>query len=142
MEAIIVPCTQEKIWDANPDAGLVPAKDAYTKREFVGWRAYAERSGCPWFILSTRYGLITPDHQIERYDVPISTAVKNQSLLKKLKEQGNDLDIGQFDRVVLLDWAKFEPLVRAAVDGRSVECLRRPLFYKEASESEDFRVTF
>lgn len=71
MEAIIVPCTQEKIWDSQPDLGAVPAKDAYTKAAFRAWRSYAEQSGCPWFILSTKYGLLRPDVQIEKYNVPI-----------------------------------------------------------------------
>jgi hypothetical protein len=34
MEAIIVPCTQEKIWDTQPDAGAVAARDSYP-----GWFA-------------------------------------------------------------------------------------------------------
>jgi hypothetical protein len=44
MDAIIVPCTQEKIWDDRPDAGPTEAKDAYTKPAFLTWRRYAEAS--------------------------------------------------------------------------------------------------
>jgi hypothetical protein len=74
MDAIIVPCTQEKIWDTCPSAGVVAAKEAYTKPAFLAWRAYAEQAGCPWFILSTKYGLIRPDQPIENYNVPVSRA--------------------------------------------------------------------
>jgi hypothetical protein len=42
MDAIVVPCTQEKIWDAQPSLGAVAAKDAYIKPVFRAWRSYAE----------------------------------------------------------------------------------------------------
>jgi hypothetical protein len=113
MDAIIVPCTDEKVWDVQPAAGAVAAKDAYTKSAFVTWRNYAEQSGCPWFILSTRYGLIPPDTKIERHNVPVSRAVNDPKFLEVLRNQGRDLNIGSFDHVVLMDWRRFEPLVRA-----------------------------
>ena len=51
MDAIIVPCTEEKVWDTHPNTGAVAAKDAYTKPAFSAWRQHAEQSGLPWFIL-------------------------------------------------------------------------------------------
>lgn len=42
MNAVIVPCTQEKVWDTNPSAGQMAAKDAYTKPAFLAWRRHAE----------------------------------------------------------------------------------------------------
>lgn len=125
MNAIIVPCTQEKVWDTNPSAGPVAAKDAYTKASFLEWRRYAERSGSPWFILSTKYGLVRPELPVEKYNVPISRAVADMDLLARLKEQGADLGLDQFERVVLLDWERFEPLVRSALpDQKQYELLR------------------
>ena len=129
MEAIIVPCTQEKIWDSSPGGGPVQAKDAYTKPAFLAWRAYAEQSGSPWFILSTRYGLIQPEQPIERYNVPVSAALRNPQLLALLRRQGEELDLARFDKLVLLDWEKFEPLVRAAAGDLEVNCVLRKLQY-------------
>src|SRR5574341_1231125 len=129
MDAIVVPCTQEKIWDDKPDAGAVEAKDAYTKPAFLTWRRYAEAAGSPWFILSTKYGLIRPDTRIERYNVPVSRAAADENFLRRLGEQGRELGLHAFDRIVLLDWEKFEPLVRAAVPNPNVKCVLRKLNY-------------
>jgi hypothetical protein len=129
MDVIVVPCTQEKIWDGNPEAGPVEAKDAYTKPAFFAWRRYAEASGSPWFILSTKYGLIRPTTTIERYNVPVSRAATDPQFLRLLQEQGRELGLAAFDRIVLLDWEKFQPLVRASVPDSQVPCVLRKLQY-------------
>jgi hypothetical protein len=129
MDAIIIPCTQEKIWDDRPDAGPTEAKDAYTKPAFLAWRRYAEASGSPWFILSTKYGLIRPNARIEAYNVPVSRAAADQNFLRSLRYQGQELGLDAFDRIVLLDWEKFEPLVRAAVPNAGVKCVLQKLQY-------------
>jgi hypothetical protein len=46
-----------------------PAKDLYTSTLFKKCRAYAERYGDEWAILSARYRLVMPDQVIEPYDV-------------------------------------------------------------------------
>ena len=128
MNAVIVPCTQEKVWDSNATAGPVAAKDAYTKPAFLAWRRHAEQSGGPWFILSTKYGLLRPDQQIDQYNVPVSRAVADRGFLALLKKQGTELGLQQFDRVMLLDWEKFEPLVRAALPNQEQFELKRLLY--------------
>ena len=129
MDCIIIPCTQEKIWDSQPTLGAVAAKDAYTKPVFRVWRSYAEQSGCPWYILSTKYGLLKPDQLIERYNIPISSAVRDAALSSRLETQGRDLGLGSFDRIVLLDWERFKPLVRAATRSLAVKCVLRRIRY-------------
>ena len=126
---IIVPCTQEKIWDSTPNAGAVAAKDAYTKPAFGAWRAFAEQSGSPWFILSTKYGLLHPDTEITRYNVPISVALSDPTFFDRLAEQGRRLGLNKSQRVVLLDWERFQPLVRAAVGDAQVPCVLHRLQY-------------
>jgi len=129
MEVIIVPCTQEKVWDSRPNLGAVPAKDAYTKSAFRAWRSYAEQSGSPWFILSTKYGLLRPDQRIEKCNVPVSAAVRDPGLLSRLDKQGQEFGLGSADQVVLLDWERFQPLVRAATRSLSVKCVLRKIRY-------------
>ena len=129
MDAIIVPCTQEKVWAADPFRGATLAKDVYTKDSFVEWRRYAEASGCEWFILSTKHGLLSPDDIVEDdYNVPISTAICDARLLDRLRAQGAKIDFSRFDQVILLDWERFEPLVKTAV-GDSAPCVLRKLLY-------------
>ena len=45
-----------------------PAKDLYTSPLFVKTRAYAEKTGRPWFVLSAKHGLVPPDKVIAPYD--------------------------------------------------------------------------
>jgi hypothetical protein len=72
---------------------------------------------------------VRPDDPIEKYNVPVSTAVENQEFLKRLAEQGRALGFDKFDQVVLLDWERFRPLVRAAIPNRKVRCVLRKVLY-------------
>lgn len=65
---------------ASPDVVLVgcvkskrstpaPASDLYTSTLFGRRREYAEASGAPWFVVSSRWGLVAPDEVIAPYDV-------------------------------------------------------------------------
>lgn len=46
-----------------------PARLLYTSTLFARRRRYAEASGRPWFVLSSRWGLVAPDEVIAPYDV-------------------------------------------------------------------------
>ncbi len=132
MEVIIVPCTDAKIWDEQPDAGRVAAKNAYTKPVFLKWKEHAEKSGSVWFILSTwrEYGLIKPDHLIENYDRGISAACGDQVLKDRLRAQGEEHNWGKNDRVILLDCDWFEPLVKAAIGDGGAQYELREICYR------------
>ncbi len=49
------------------------ACELFISHWFVGIRELVERSGSPWFILSTRYGLVAPDEIISPYDYTLNT---------------------------------------------------------------------
>ena len=46
-----------------------PADELLTSPLFRRRRDFAERSGLPWFVLSSRYGLVRPEQVIEPYDL-------------------------------------------------------------------------
>ena len=50
-----------------------PASDLYTSPWFRKARAYAERVGGPWFVLSAKHGLVQPDEMIAPYDLTLNT---------------------------------------------------------------------
>ena len=52
-----------------------PAKDLYVSPLWNRRRAYAEAAGCPWLILSAKYGLLDPEQLVAPYDVALATAV-------------------------------------------------------------------
>jgi hypothetical protein len=63
---ILIGCVQSKL--DEPAA----AADLFTSPLFRSRRAYAERSRRRWYVLSSQYGLVAPDHQIAPYDLPMA----------------------------------------------------------------------
>jgi hypothetical protein len=46
-----------------------PAARLFESPGFARARAYAEQSGCPWFVLSAKHGLLDPDDVVGPFDV-------------------------------------------------------------------------
>ncbi|GIF72639.1 DUF6884 domain-containing protein [Asanoa siamensis] len=61
-DLLLVTCVKEK--RGVPAA----ARDLYVSALFKKERAYAERSGVPWFILSAEHGLVGPDEWLAPYE--------------------------------------------------------------------------
>ena len=53
--------------------GRAPAKDLYTSAWFRKARAYVEKKGRPWLILSAQYGLVHPERMIRPYEQTLKT---------------------------------------------------------------------
>ena len=49
------------------------ARNLYVSDWFCKARRYAEASGCPWFILSAEYGLVSPYQVIAPYERTLNT---------------------------------------------------------------------
>lgn len=62
-DVVLVGCVKSKRVTA------APAADLYTSTLFARRRRYAEASGAPWFVVSSRWGLVAPDEVIAPYDV-------------------------------------------------------------------------
>jgi hypothetical protein len=58
----LVSCASKKRLDR------LPARDINVSELFREIRKYIESTGCPWFILSAKHGLLRPDEIIEPYD--------------------------------------------------------------------------
>ena len=54
-------------------AGPASAKDLYTSAWFRKARACVEKTGCPWRILSAKYGLVHPEEEICHYEKTLNT---------------------------------------------------------------------
>ena len=63
---ILVGCVKSKC------SGPRPAKDLYDSPLWRSRRAYAERSGVPWYILSAKHGLLAPETTIAWYDLALA----------------------------------------------------------------------
>jgi Family of unknown function (DUF6884) len=85
---LVIACGSQKIWAKQPEVGAIAAREAYTGAMFRGFRRYAERFyPQDWFIVSAKYGLITPDTTIDNYNVTF--AIKSTTLisLESLRDQ-------------------------------------------------------
>lgn len=59
---ILVGCVKSKLNSRSP------AKDLYNSRLWCCRRAYADQADVPWYILSAKHGLLTPETSIAPYD--------------------------------------------------------------------------
>jgi hypothetical protein len=112
---IIVPCGQAKVWDGDPERGPVPAREAYTGAPFKVNRAYAERHGDRWVILSARYGFIPPDFVLPGpYDVTFKKRATGPVEVATLMDQIRAQGLHEFGRVVGLGGKEYRDMIGAA----------------------------
>ena len=53
-------------------------RDLYISAWFVKARAYVERTGNRWFILSAKYGLVSPDQVLSPYELTLNSMSTTQ----------------------------------------------------------------
>jgi hypothetical protein len=116
---VIVPCGLEKLWDRQPLAGPTPAKDVYLGNLFAANRAFAERFGHRWVILSAKYGLIDPDFVIPGpYEVTFkdrrTRPIAGYVLSQQMEAAGFTED---FSRVIVLGGREYVQMLRRAFVG-------------------------
>jgi hypothetical protein len=63
----LISCVRKKC------AAPTMAKDLYTSSWFKKARLFAEATGCPWFILSAKHGLLSPDRVVAPYEKTLTT---------------------------------------------------------------------
>ena len=115
---LIVPCGQTKLWDRTPHAGSTAARDAYTGPPFGINKAFAERFGEAWVILSARYGFIEPDFQIpEPYNVRFKTKRTGPITAPELREQVRKSNLNRFTTIIGLGGQEYRAAIEQAFAG-------------------------
>lgn len=74
-----------------------PARELYTSPWFQKARAYVERQGGQWFILSAKHGLIGPEEVIEPYDETLarmSAAARRLWGARVIEAMGSRIEMG------------------------------------------------
>ncbi|SFD46124.1 hypothetical protein SAMN05216238_101438 [Lentibacillus persicus] len=113
-ELSIIPCGRKKIWDKNPEAGRVAAKEAYIGTLHKRTREYAQQFTDQWVILSAKHGFLFADDEVDgQYDVTFgqenTEIITNEILIRQAK----DMQLDQFDRLVVLTGKKYKPIINA-----------------------------
>jgi len=119
---VIVPCGQAKIWDRQPFAGAIAARDAYSGGPFGINRAYAERFADRWVVLSAKYGFISPDFMIPGpYNVTFKRKDPSPVGVATLREQVQRQRLMEFNPIIALGGKEYQRAVRAAFEPWSVK---------------------
>lgn len=112
---VIVPCGQGKVWDDDPERGPIPAREAYTGAPFKVNRAYAERCGDRWVILSAKYGFIPPDFVLPGpYNVTFKKRATEPVEVATLIDQIRELRLHEFAGIVGLGGKEYRVAIEAA----------------------------
>lgn len=98
------------------------ACDLYVSDLFRKARRFVEASGCPWFILSAEYGLVTPDQVIAPYERTLNTmgVAARREWAKLVAAQLTDA-VPNLSRVVFLAGERYREFLARHLEGRGVE---------------------
>ena len=98
------------------------ARDLYVSDWFRKARRFAEASGCPWYVLSAKHGLVAPDQVIAPYEQTLNTTrvagrrAWGERVAAQLAEAVPDLS-----RVVFLAGGRYREFLAPHLAGRGVE---------------------
>lgn len=97
----ILGCTKTKIWDADPDYGPAPAREAYRGQKFRKDLEIVDSHSTRWIILSAKYGFMDPDFLIPGvYNAtfnPNSDSTEPPVPLETLIRQVKEMNLDSFD---------------------------------------------
>jgi hypothetical protein len=94
----------------------------YVSDWFHKARRFAEVSGCPWYVLSAKHGLVAPDQVIAPYEQTLNTTRAGDRrawgarVAAQLAEAAPDLS-----RVVFLAGGRYREFLAPHLAGRGVE---------------------
>jgi hypothetical protein len=114
---VVVPCGKAKIWEKYPDAGPTQACKAYVGSPFKVNRAYAERFGDRWVVLSAKYGFVDPGYVIEGpYNVTFKDRRTNPVDIATLRRQVVEHHLRDFDLILALGGKDYRRVLKDAFD--------------------------
>ena len=114
---IIAACSQTKI--GNTPNVKAKAKDMYQGRLFKLTRKLSEQMGWEYVIISAKYGLISPEEEIEGYE----KYLKNKNDIKKIKQKvvPKLMEIIQnYDNILVIAGENYREVINELVDDRFI----------------------
>ena len=118
---VIVPCGQKKTWDRTPSVGPTAAKDAYIGPPFGINRAFAERFGEAWIILSAKFGFIEPAFEIPGpYNITFKKKRTGPITTEQLREQVQQSNLARFTTIIGLGGKEYREAIELAFAGVAV----------------------
>ena len=98
------------------------ARDLYVSDWFRKARRFAEASGCPWYVLSAKHGLVAPDQVIAPYEQTLNTtrAADRRAWGERVAAQLSEA-VPDLSRVVFLAGVRYREFLAPNLAGRGVE---------------------
>lgn len=98
----LISCVSKKL------ARRARARDLYTSTWFVKARAFVERTGEPWFILSAKHGLVSPEQVLSPYESSLNTmsAAQRRAWAERVKRQ-MDKSLPPTEHIVILAGSRY-----------------------------------
>ncbi len=110
---LLLACVKDKAADA------CAARDLYRSTWFRKARAYAEGRGLPWYVLSAKYGLVSPTDHLDPYDETLNAmpATERRAWAARVLPQILALDP---ERVIILAGVKYREHLIPGLEARGV----------------------
>jgi cytoplasmic iron level regulating protein YaaA (DUF328/UPF0246 family) len=97
------------------------AKDLYVSDWFRKTRQYVEATGCPWFILSAKYGLVSPEKVITPYEKTLNRMfVAERRRWAQQVIDAIDPVLSQGDRVIFLAGKRYRDFLSEHLQDRGI----------------------
>ena len=88
------------------------ARDMYQSDWFKKARAFVEPTGMPWYILSAKYGLVSPDDTIAPYEQSLNTmAIGDRHAWADQVMEGLNPLVSKDDAVVILAGGRYREFI-------------------------------
>ena len=122
MKLCVVPCGSLKIWDKNPNAGPVKARNVYIGNFARTCIEYAEKFyPGSYVILSAKYGFLFPDEIIpENYNVTFNDPRTNPIGVEELRKQAERKGLTKYDEIVVVAGSKYVKVVEKVFTGKKI----------------------
>ena len=122
MRLCVVPCGSLKIWDKNPNAGPVKAKNVYIGNFAKTCIEYAEKFyPNSYVILSAKYGFLFPDEIIPgNYNVTFKDPRTNPISVEELREQAEEKGLMKYDEIAVVAGSEYVKVVKKVFTGKRI----------------------
>lgn len=112
----LVSCVAKKL------AAPAPAKDLYVSEWFLRARRYVESTGCPWFILSPKYGLVAPDQVLLPYEQTLKTiGVAERRMWARHVQAQMDTQLPPCQHIVIFAGMRYREFLLPYFEQRSLQ---------------------
>ena len=112
---VITSCTAEKL--GNTPKVKAKAKEMYKGRMFKLVRKLCETFGWDYVIISAKYGLVSPDEEIEGYEKFLKTKHDQKEIMPKVIPKLSKI-ISNYDKILVIAGQKYRKIIEDLMDER------------------------